>query len=386
MIDISLYPHQRKAVDQLKNGSILCGGVGTGKSRTALMYYWEKVLGQKLQGPPLYIITTARKRDTGDWEKEAEAFPFSFSVDSWNNIHKYIDIQDAFFLFDEHRAIGSGVWAKSFIKIAKKNQWILCTATPGDTWMDYVPVFVAHGYFKNKTEFCRKHVVYSRFAKYPKVDGYTDTGKLVRYRNDILVNMEFKKKTVPHKEIVWVPFDRERTRLIFSTRWDPWRNEPFQNAAAMCYALRRVTNEDPRRLVAMIDILSRHSRSIVFYNFDYELDALRGLARDIDIPVGEWNGHKHEPIPSGDKWMYLVQYTAGAEGWNCVETDTLIFFSQNYSYKTMKQAAGRIDRLNTPYTDLYFYHLCSRSGIDLAIQKALNEKKNFNENMFLSWN
>lgn len=382
-IDIPLYTHQRLAVEQLKNGSILCGGVGTGKSRTALVYYWEKVLRQKLQGPSLYIITTARKRDTMDWEKEAEPFPFPFKVDSWNNIAKYIDIHDAFFLFDEHRAIGSGKWAKSFIKIAKNNQWILLTATPGDTWMDYIPVFIAHGYYRNKTDFCNQHVVYSRYSKYPKIDRYEKTGILLKHRNDILVNMEFKKKTVPHKETIWVAYDREKSKLIWQTRWDPWKDEPFQNAGALCYALRRVSNDDIRRFMAVIDILRAHSKAIVFYNFDYELEGLRTLFARFDIPFSEWNGHNHESIPEGDRWAYLVQYTAGAEGWNCIETDTLIFYSANYSYKTMQQAAGRIDRLNTPYTDLYYYHLCSRSGIDMAIQKALKEKRNFNESMYV---
>ena len=60
-----------------------------------------------------------------------------------------------------------------------------------------------------------------------------------------------------------------------------------------------------------------------------------------------------------------------------------MFFSQNYSFKVMEQAAGRIDRLNTPYTNLYYYHLKTRSGIDLAISRALAEKKQFNETRYL---
>ena len=51
----------------------------------------------------------------------------------------------------------------------------------------------------------------------------------------------------------------------------------------------------------------------------------------------------------------------------------------------MAQAAGRIDRLNSPYRDLYYYHLKSRSGIDIAISKALGQKKQFNERKFVNW-
>ena len=51
----------------------------------------------------------------------------------------------------------------------------------------------------------------------------------------------------------------------------------------------------------------------------------------------------------------------------------------------MHQSAGRIDRLNTPFTDLYYYHLKTRSGIDLAIAKALKEKRKFNESSFIDF-
>lgn len=384
MKDVLLYPHQQKAVSQMKNGCILCGGVGTGKSRTALYYYWDRVLGRKSSGPSLYIITTARKRDTKDWEKEAEAFGagLQLRVDSWNNIGKYSAVRGSFFIFDEQRVVGYGAWSKSFIRIAKANQWILLTATPGDTWMDYISVFIANGYYRNKTDFTRQHVVYSRFSKYPKVDRFVGTGLLIRRRHDILVNMPFEKNTIPHDETVYVPFDKERMKLVLTTRWNIYKDEPIRDAGGLCYILRRVVNEDAGRILEVQRILRDHPKAIIFYNFDYELEALRAMANRLDISVGEWNGHKHEMIPTGDAWVYLVQYTAGAEGWNCTETDTMIFFSQNYSYKIMAQAAGRIDRLNTPFTDLYYYHLCSKSGIDLAIRKAIREKKIFNEAAF----
>ena len=380
---LPLYPHQLEAVKKMKNGCILCGGVGTGKSRTALCYYIYNETPN-----PLYIITTARKRDTKDWEAECEALPAEFlvdpNVDSWNNIKKYTEVTGAFFIFDEQRVVGYGAWVKAFLKIAKKNHWILLSATPGDTWMDYIPVFIANGFYRNKRDFIDRHVVYSTYTKFPKVEKYLQQGVLMRHRKDIVVNMEFHKETVPHEKYVFVPYNRELTREVMKTRWDPWKDEPLGDAGALCYILRRIANYHEERYKATIAILRSKRRAIIFYNFDYELEMLRHWLSEKAIPFAEWNGHKHEPVPQGESWAYLVQYTAGAEGWNCTTTDTIIFFSQNYSYKVMVQAAGRIDRLNTPYTDLYYYHLMSRSPIDLAIRLALSNKKDFNERTFSS--
>lgn len=371
-------------MEEMHDGCILLGGVGTGKSRTALYYYLHRVCeGNASAGPPLYIITTARKRDTNDWEKEAEPFDIPIAkVDSWNNLPKYTEVEGAFFIFDEQRLVGTGKWAKSFRKIAKRNRWILLSATPGDCWNDYANVFIANGYYKNLTDFRNQHIVYSRFTKYPKVDHYVGLGQLLKQRKAIVVNMEFEKKTVPHDETVYVPFDKELIKMILSVRWDPYKDQPIADAGALCYTLRRAVNEDERRINAVEGILQLHWKAVIFYNFDYELEQLRKMAKRLEIESGEWNGHRHEPIPTGERWVYLVQYTAGAEGWNCTETDTIIFYSQNYSYKCMKQSAGRIDRMNTPFTDLYYYHLLSRAPIDLAIQRAIREKRNFNESMF----
>ena len=384
LTDISLYPHQREAVSKLRNGNILCGGVGTGKSRTALYYYWERVLGKKPSGPPLYIITTARKRDTHDWEAEAKDFPFEpKAIDSWNNIKKYTDVEQAFFIFDEQRVVGYGAWTKAFLKIVNKNQWILLTATPGDTWMDYIPVFIANGFYRNKTDFVKQHVVYNRyFTKFPKIDHFVNNGKLLKQRNDILVAMKYKKHTVVHDETLYVPYDRDRMKSTLLSRWDIFKNEPIRDAAGLCYVLRRIVNEDTSRILQLELLLDKRPTAIIFYNFNYELELLRRMCDRMDIPFAEWNGHKHEPLPQGERWVYLVQYTAGAEGWNCTTTDTMIFYSQNYSYKIMAQASGRIDRLNTPYVDLYYYHLVSHAGIDLAIRKAVREKRTFNESLF----
>ena len=398
-----LRDYQMNAVHEMQDGCILNGGVGSGKSRTGLYYYFSQYGGVKdpeyipmINPPDLYIITTARKRDVKEWE--AEMLPFlltpdpnvsyynnKVTIDSWNNIQKYSAIKDAFFIFDEDRVTGNGAWVKAFLKIAKNNRWIILSATPGDTWMDYIPVFVANGFYKNRTEFCREHVVYSRFSKYPKVDRYINTGRLIRLRNKILVDMDFKRETVAHHEDIYVRYDTGMYKDVAKTRWDPYKDEPIQNASGLCYIWRKIVNSDVSRQVALLELFEKHPRMIVFYNFDYELNILKGLYYGPDVEVAEWNGHKHQPIPDGESWVYLVQYTAGAEGWNCIKTDTIVFFSQNYSYKIMQQSAGRIDRLNTPFRDLYYYHLKSRSGIDLAISKALKEKRNFNETRFAKW-
>lgn len=405
---MKLYNYQLDAINRMKNGCILCGGVGSGKSITALGYYYLINGGDIsfLKGgeftpmnpypADLYIITTARKRDTLEWEKEMLPFLMSIDsktnfynnnivIDSWNNIKKYSDIKDAFFIFDEQRVVGSGVWVKSFLKIVKSNKWILLSATPGDTWQDYIPVFIANGFYRNRTEFSREHIVYSRFSKYPKVDRYLNTGRLIRLRNQILVNMDFTRKTESHHENIFIEYDIEAYKEVTKTRWNPYKNEPIVNAAELCYVWRRIVNSDISRENALLSILKKHNKVIVFYNFDYELEILKNCKYAEEVKVAEWNGHKHEPIPDSEKWVYLVQYAAGAEGWNCTTTDTIVFYSQNYSYKIMQQAAGRIDRVNTSFKDLYYYHLKSRSGIDLAISRALNNKKNFNESAYVQW-
>lgn len=387
---IELYDYQQDAVRRMKNGCILCGGVGSGKSRTSLAYYFTQYGGDLKTGkgfkkaPPLYIITTARKRDTLEWEKELEPFDISAEViDSWNNIKKYKDTEDAFFIFDEQRVVGYGTWAKSFIKIAKHNRWVLLSATPGDTWSDYIPVFIANGFYKNKAEFTRRHIIWSHFTKFPKIDHYVSQTELNRHRRDILVTMDFKREAVQHHQDVWCEYDGLGYKQLMRSRWDIYKDAPMTNAGELCYCLRRMVNTDKSREWRIIDITASHPKAIIFYNFDYELELLKSLNYGKETMIAEWNGHKHEPIPDSKKWIYLVQYTAGCEGWNCTETDTIIFFSQNYSYKVMLQASGRIDRLNTPYKDLYYYHLKSHSSIDMAILKALKAKKNFNEKSFV---
>ena len=443
-----LYDYQIDAVNRMRNGCILNGGVGSGKSRTGLYYYFKEQGGsmipdhRPMKNPKdLYIITTAMKRDSCEWIQELSHFLMSpvpelnyynnkIVIDSWNNIQKYKNIYGAFFIFDEDRVTGKGKWVKVFLDIARKNKWIILSATPGDTWEQYIPVFVANGFYKHKTEFAREHIVYSRVTKYPKIDRYINTGRLIRLRNQILIDMDFSRKTIAHHEDVYVQYDISKYKDTIKTRSDPFNkgyllctkdnpkalligrdispddvtpifpewyfepedgqyvvlaNRPIQQASRLCYVLRKIVNSDDSRQTALLEIFEKHPKMIVFYNFDYELDILKGLYYGPNTKIAEWNGHQHQPVPDGDAWVYLVNYGAGAEGWNCIKTDTIVFYSQSYSYKTVSQAAGRIDRLNTPFRDLYYYHLKSRSGIDMAISKALSEKKQFNETRWVKW-
>lgn len=391
----------------MKNGCVLCGGVGSGKSLTALGYYYLQQGGEvsSLEGgdyipmdnPPqdLYIITTARKRDDLEWEGELTKFLLSTNpkvslydnkvvIDSWNNIKKYEKVQNAFFIFDEQRVVGYGTWSKTFIKIARMNNWILLSATPGDRWEDYIPVFIANGFYKNKKDFEYRHLVYNPRLKFPKVERYLETGRLVRLRQSILVTMDFERKTVSHHEDVYVKYNISLYKDTVKNRWNYYENKPLRNASELCQVWRKIVNTDESRQLALLQIFEDHPKVIIFYNFNYELQLLREIFTNLGVLVAEWNGALHQPVPEDkNSWVYLVQYNAGCEGWNCIQTDTIIFYSQNYSYKIMEQAAGRIDRLNTPYKDLYYYHLKSRSGIDLAIDRALRNKKNFNESSFV---
>ena len=376
-----LEPHQIRALTELDNGKILWGGVGSGKSRVAVAYYLANE-----RPKDVYVITTAKKRDSLDWD--TEFIPYSISaherskttglltVDSWNNIDKYSKITDSFFIFDEQRLVGSGRWVKAFLKIAKQNRWILLSATPGDTWMDYIPVFVANGFYKNRTEFKLEHVVYAPFAKFPKVSRYLNQGHLAKLRNRILVHMPYEKPTTRHAITCLVEHNDELLQSVIKNRWHIYQNRPIRDIAELFGVMRRVINSDPSRVKRIKELLSEHPKMVLFYNFNYELEALRAL-EDV-VAISEWNGHKHEEIPQTDSWIYLVQYVAGSEGWNCTETDTVIFYSLTYSYKNWEQAHGRIDRMNTPYLDLYYYTLRSKSVVDQAIWRSLKAKKNFN--------
>lgn len=400
---ITLYQHQQQALQNMRPGSILMGDVGTGKTITSLAFFVIKICKGMPRMPgieyrpmktpkDLYVITTAKKRDSLDWEKEAATLGIgkltseqgvTMYVDSWQNIGAYKNVEGAFFIFDEQRLVGSGTWVKGFLEIAKKNQWILLSATPGDNWMDYIPVFVANGFYKNRTEFIRRHVVWSQYAKFPKVDRFTEQFHLSRLRDQLLVDMPYERHTARHVANVLVAYDADKYEAAVKKRWHPEEERPFRDAADLFSYLRRVVNTDPSRLGELMKLVEKHPRLIVFYNFNYELEMLRTLAANLNYPMSEWNGHKHQEIPDTEKWLYLVQYTAGAEGWNCITTDAMVFWSLNYSWKIYHQSQGRIDRLNTPFYDLYYYVFRSPSQIDKGIWMSLMTKKTFNESAFI---
>lgn len=429
-MSVELYDHQRDAIEKLVNGSILWGGVGTGKSLTAAAYYMENEAPKDV-----YVITTAKKRDSLDWEGEFVKFGVGtlrdatvagvLTVDSWNNIDKYSEVEGAFFIFDEQRLVGSGAWTKAFIKIAKRNHWILLSATPGDTWLDYISVFVANGFYKNRSEFKREHVVYNSHSKFPKVERYQNVGRLVRLRNKLLVEMPYLSHTIKKSEDIKVSYDKETFDKVLKKRWNVYEDRPLKDVAELFRVMRTVVNSDKSRLETVKELMKKHPKLIVFYNFDYELEALRCLKTNSEkttgiknknqpsenaetgknsgpstvtaeergstsktpqIPesfaVAEWNGHKHQPIPNTNRWVYLVQYQAGAEAWECTDTDAMIFYSLPYSYKNWKQAHGRIDRMNTPHIFLHYYVLKSDAVIDRSIAMSLAQKKDFNESRF----
>lgn len=371
---IELYPYQRKAVDRLHNGSVLCGKVGSGKSLTGLFYYMENHIDK-----PLYIITVAKKRNDREWHRDFEALGIDGVVDSWNNIEKYTDVKDAFFIFDEQRAIGYGKWGMAFIHIARKNNWIMLTATPGDVWMDWMCIFIANNFYRNKTDFVDQHVEYNPYSKFPQIRRYHKTDKLERFRKYLAVPMQDFRTTKLNRKYINADFDKDLYQTVVKTRFNPYTKEPIMNASEFTQVLRRIINTSERRRIHAKQEIMTRDKVIVFYNYTYELDILKEICQELDRAYYQWNGQKHEAIPDAETWVYLVQYTAGAEGWNCITTDTILFYSLNYSYRIMEQSEGRINRVNTSFENLYYVYLKSPASIDDAIERSIRSKKKFNE-------
>lgn len=378
---VQLYEHQQEAVDSLANGRILYGGVGAGKSLTALAYYMKEEAPRDI-----FIITTAKKRDSLEWMGEAAKYGIGeygatvagvLTIDSWHNLSKYEKVTDAFFIFDEQRLSGSGAWVKSFHKIARANRWILLTATPGDTWIDYAPVFVANGWYKNITDFKLRHVVYRPYVKFPSILRYVNEERLEQLRGEILVEMPYMSHIERIHNWIDVGYDQELWETIVKKRWNPYSDTPIRDAGEFFRLMRKLVNTDPSRLEMCRKLLTCHNRIVIFYNFDYELAILRTLSDTVE--VAEWNGHKHQNVPNSERWVYLVQYQSGSEGWNCTATDAMIIYSLTYSYKNHVQSQGRLDRINSLYKVIYYYFLHTNTSIDTRIRAALADKRSFNE-------
>lgn len=456
---VELHPHQQEALEKMHNGCVLWGGVGVGKTITALAYAKLMEPGKKIK-----IVTTAKVRDSFSWEREAAKLaihPDDFEVTSWNKINDLVELEDHFIIFDEQRLVGTGAWVKAFYKIAKKNHWILLSATPGDTWSDYAPMFIANGWYKNITQFRQEHAVYSTFTKYPKIVRWLNEGKLQKYRRQLLVKMPMARHTTRHVHHIECDYDKEKLDFVRKKRWNIYKDQPIKNAAELYGVMRKVVSTDPSRVLELKKLIAKHPKMIIFYNYNYELDILREVCSELEeltnkngdlswvlkdpsnsststetisrptsladsavvhgklattkraseqqlekiltssgssitskpkkqeplqetlanpakkFDWAEWNGHKHQPLPQSDSWVYLVQYTSGSEGWNCTETDSMAFWSLTYSWKQWNQAMGRIDRLNTPFVDLNYYVFMTNSPAEMPVMTALDEKHDF---------
>lgn len=370
---VELYAHQLDAVKRLHSGAVLAGKVGSGKTLAALQYYKE-VYSKTLE---LIVITTAKKRNDGDWVTEAGLLDLEEpTVDSWNNIDSYVN-RRGFFIFDEQHASGSGKWAKKFIKIAKANKWIMLSATPGDRWIDYIPVFIANGMVKDKTTFNNEYVVYNPNTPFPQILYYRNTFELEGMRKAILVVMPDKRDTQRHRKNVITEYDRFLYDEVQKTRFNPFIKKPIKNKSEYTQIMRKLVSTSPARIFEFGDLVTRFDRSIVFYNYDYELDIITRVLKEKGINIFTYNGKHHDPSPTDGTWCYVVQYSA-AEAWNNISTNRMIFYSPNYSYKVVEQCEGRIDRINTSFKNLYYYTLVSDAPIDKAVIKANKEKKVFN--------
>lgn len=391
LYDLHLDKGQTQAIQDLRSGFILRGGVGSGKSRTSLAY----ILTSEYNGRDIYIITTAKKRDTHEWDQEAAILGWqvdgpcwdnmTLTIDSWNNTKKYKDVKNAFFIFDEQKTSGGGAWAKTFLKIAKSNGWLLLSATPGDRWMDFWPIFVANGFYKNKTEFLDQHVMFRPFTTFPQISGYKHVKKLEFLLRSISVGIDVEKHVTWHEEDVYCDYNRALYQQIVKTRCDPKTLEPYDSMTGMVWGLRRLVNGSQGRLEALERVCRDHERVIVFYTTNFELEMLGHWLNKNDILWHQYNGQVHEPIPNTRRrWVYLVNYMSGAEGWECASADTVVLFSTNYSWRTLEQCKGRIDRRNTPWDILYAYHFVSIAPIDKAIRTANHNKEMFNEQAWAS--
>ena len=200
----------------------------------------------------------------------------------------------------------------------------------------------------------------------------------MRNRRQILVPMVYKKVTERKRQLIYSEYNTDNYHKIMKERWNIFEDKPIENASELLQIIRKTVATDPDRKLNAKIMMDAHDRLIIFYNYNYERDVLIEIAEELGKEYFEWNGHAHEDIPDQEQWLYFVQYTAGAEGWNCISTNVIMFYSVNYSFRYMEQAEGRIDRINTPYNVLEYYYLTSHSQIEKDILSTVNRKKNFN--------
>ena len=195
--------------------------------------------------------------------------------------------------------------------------------------------------------------------------------------------MHFERKTKRHRQFIPSNYDTNLYEKVMRDRWNVFEDKPIENGSEFLQLLRKIVAMDEDRIFNAKFLMDIHDRLIIFYNYNYERDVLIQIAKDLGKQYWEWNGHAHQEVPNKEKWLYIVQYTAGAEGWNCISTNVILFYSMNYSFKIVEQAEGRIDRLNTSYNDLEYYFLTSESQIEKDIFKAVQTKQKFNESAWL---
>lgn len=375
-----LRPAQRDAVDRMHDGCVLLGRTGSGKTMTALGY-WLKVHAQQ----DLYVVTTPAKRDAMEWEgdsaKLGQYLPPERVV-SWNKIKDFEYLESAFVVFDEQRVSGSGKWVKSFLKIAKSNDWILLSATPGDVWIDWLPLFIANGFYRTRTQFTDRHVIWDPHTRYPRIKRYIEEDRLERCQEAICVYLASPNpiSRMVHDELV--SYDSRKYAEVTRKRWNPFEVRPMMDAGELCRVQRRIVLENVCREEALERLLKGHPRALVFYSYNYELEAIKAVCERLGRSYGQRNGHRHDPVPvSKEPWVYIVQYQS-ADAWNCISTNIAILYSLPYSWRQQEQAMGRIDRMNTPFDELHYYRLMTDSTIDNAILACLDRKETFNERVY----
>ena len=135
---------------------------------------------------------------------------------------------------------------------------------------------------------------------------------------------------------------------------------------------------------SFIDLLeSTNDRLIVFYNFNAECDRMRQICDELNRPVSIINGSEKrlESYENEPDSVTLVQYQAGSMGLNLQKANKIIYFSLPERSELFEQSKKRIHRIgqNQP---CYYYILMAQGSIDYLIYSALQERKDFTDELF----